>query len=138
MKPYEIIDYPADIGLRIFGSDLENLFSNAGLALFDTLTDIETVSHRQKRQFDLCRDTTEELLVEWLNSLLYVFETERILFSGFMVRITGKAGLYAVAEGEPFSRSRHQIKQEIKAVTYHDLKIAETGGVWQARVVMDV
>jgi SHS2 domain-containing protein len=138
MKPYEIIDYPADIGLRIFGHNLEDLFCNAGVALFDTLTDIKTVLCRQKRKFTLSRDTTEELLVEWLNTLLYVFETERMLFSGFMVRITGHGNISAVAEGEPFSSTRHYIKQEIKAVTYHDLKISGSEGLWQARVVMDV
>jgi SHS2 domain-containing protein len=138
MKKYELIDHTADIGLRIFGQDLSDLFQNAGYALFDVITDISKVSPRQKRRFNLQRDCMEELLVEWLSSLLYVFDTEQLLFSSFQVFEISDTRLEAEAAGELYNKDFHPVKTEVKAVTYHNLNITEVNGVWQATTVLDI
>jgi len=138
MKKYELIDHTADIGLRIFGQDLSDLFQNAGYALFDIITDISKVSPRQKRRFSLQRDCMEELLVEWLGRLLYVFDTEQLLFSSFQVFEISDTRLEAEAAGELYNKDIHPVKTEVKAVTYHNLNITEVNGVWQATTVLDI
>ena len=138
MKKYEQTDHTADIGLKIFGNSLLNLFANAGYALCDTLTDISEVSPVTKHTFCLQRDTTEELLVEWMGDLLYTFETEGLLFSRFNIISIDKNSLSAEAEGEFFNSDIHTIKNGVKAVTYHKLKIEEKNGLWLAEVVLDI
>ena len=138
MKKYEQTDHTADLGLKIFGNSLPDLFANAGYALFNTLTDLSKVSPVTKQVFHLQRDTTEELLIEWMGELLYTFETEGLLFNRFNITSLNKNSLSAEAEGEFFNSSIHFIKNGIKAVTYHNLKIEQKNGLWQAEVVLDI
>ena len=138
MKKYEQTDHTADIGLKIFGNSLLDLFANAGYALCDSLTDISKVIPATKQTFCLQRDSTEELLVEWMGDLLYTFETESLLFSRFNIISIDKNSLSAEAEGEFFNSALHTIKNGVKAVTYHKLKIEEKNGLWLAEVVLDV
>ena len=138
MKKYEQTDHTADIGLKIFGNSLPDLFANAGYALCDTLTDISKINPTTKQTFLLQRDTTEELLVEWMGNLLYIFETEGLLFNSFNIKSINKNSLSAEAEGEFFNSAIHTIKNGVKAVTYHKLKIEEKSGLWQAEVVLDI
>ena len=138
MKKYEQTDHTADLGLKIFGNSLLDLFANAGYALCDSLTDISKVIPATKQTFCLQRDSTEELLVEWMGDLLYSFETETLLFSRFNIISINKNSLSAEAEGEFFNSVIHTIKNGVKAVTYHKLKIEEKNGLWQAEVVLDI
>ncbi len=138
MKKYEQTDHTADIGLKIFGNSLLGLFANAGYALCDSLTDISKVIPATKQTFCLQRDSTEELLVEWMGDLLYTFETEGLLFNRFNIISINKNSLSAEAEGEFFNSALHTIKNGVKAVTYHKLKIEEKNGLWLAEVVLDV
>ena len=132
MKKYEQTDHTADIGLKIFGNSLLDLFANAGYALCDSLTDISKVIPATKQTFCLQRDSTEELLVEWMGDLLYTFETEGLLFSRFNIIAIDKNSLSAEAEGEFFNSALHTIKNGVNAVTYHKLKIEEKNGLWLA------
>ena len=138
MKKYDFFDHTADMGLLVYGQSLAGLFENAGFALFDVLTDTARVKPRQTQRFNLQRDNVEELLVEWLSSLLYAFDAEGILFSKFSVEHIDSLSLTASAHGEPFSAGCHEIKTSLKAVTYHGLSIRQENGLWQATVIIDV
>lgn len=138
MKPYELIDHTADIGLRIYGETLEDLFRNGGFALCDLITDIAMVRPMERRRFTLERDRVDELLVEWLGSLLYIFDTEQLLFCGFPIISIDGCKLIAEAEGELFNPERHAIRTTLKAVTYHQLEVAQRDNTWQATVILDV
>ncbi len=138
MKKYDFFDHTADMGLRVYGQSLAGLFENAGFALFDVLTDMARVEPRQTRRFDLRRDNVEELLVEWLGSLLYAFDAGGMLFREFCVEHIDSLSLAASAHGEPFSAGCHEIKTSLKAVTYHGLSIRQENGLWQATVIIDV
>jgi len=138
MKKYEFFDHTADLGLRVYGSSLAELFENAGFALFDVLTDMARVKTRQTLSFRLRRDNVEELLVEWLGSLLYEFDTAGLLLSRFSVEHIDGLALAATACGEPYQSGVHELKTAVKAVTYHGLAIRQENGLWQATVVIDV
>jgi SHS2 domain-containing protein len=80
-------------------------------------------------------------MVDWLNELLYLFETQAMLVRSARVTL-GREGeehrLDARIQGEPFDSLRHPIKVTIKAVTNHALEVVETADGWRARVVIDV
>ncbi len=138
MQRYEFLDHTADIGIRIFGKNPAELFQNAGCALFDSITILSKVTPKATRRFNLQRDCLEELLVEWLGSLLYVFDTELFLFSSFTVNKIDDNCLCAEARGEPFNKDIHIIKTAVKAVTYHNLSISKKNEICEAIVVLDV
>ena len=138
MKRYEFFDHTADVGIRVFGNSLAELFENAGFALFDIITDIKQVREHEMRCITISRDGVDELLVEWLNSLLYIHATELLLCNKFHVQEIAQQSLTGEAWGEIFQDHRHVIKTEVKAVTYHGLSVYEENGLWKATVVLDV
>ncbi len=136
--PYEIFDHTADIGIKICAFDLKGIFVEAGKALFDVITDITSVEERLERNVAVTADGGEELLVAWLNELLYLFEVYNLLFCDFIVtELDGKL-LVAIAKGESFNEKKHVIKTAVKAVTYHQLEIREFNGKWEAKVILDI
>jgi SHS2 domain-containing protein len=79
----------------------------------------------------------EDLLFDWLNELLYTFESERLLLVEFDVQVHDEA-VEAIGRGEPFDESRHQLEHEVKAITYHGLKVEQVPGGWLAEVIVDI
>ena len=136
---YEHFDHTADLGLRIRAASLEELFMEAARALIDALVAQRgSIRPSDQRVIRLEADERTDLLHDWLAELLYLFEAERMLFNRFDVSLLpGK--LEATVWGEPFDPARHEIEQEIKAVTYHGLKIeSATDGGWLAEVIVDL
>jgi SHS2 domain-containing protein len=135
---YETFDHTADLGLRIRADNLDKLFTEAALALFSVIvTDVATVRPLDRRDLTLPIDDRELLLFDWLKQLLYWWDAEHLLFGKFEVHITDKA-LTATAWGEPLDRKRHQLEHEVKAITYHGLRLESTGAGWLAEVIVDI
>ncbi len=136
---YEHFDHTADLGLRIRAASLEELFIEAAHALTDALV-AQRTSVRPSERTAIRLEAAErtDLLHDWLAELLYLFEAERMVFSRFDVSLPpGK--LEATAWGEPLNPNRHEIELEIKAVTYHGLKIEPTAACgWLAEVIVDL
>ena len=135
---YETFDHTADLGLRIRAADLDTLFVEAAQALFATVVeDLATVRPLQKVEVQLQGGAIDYLLFDWLRQLLYHFDAEHLLFGKFEVHVTD-AGLTASAWGEPLDRSRHNLEHEVKAITYHGLRVEKIGDEWEAEVIVDI
>jgi SHS2 domain-containing protein len=135
---HETFEHTADLGLRIRAADLDTLFTEAAQALFGTVVeDLATVRPLQKIEVQIDGDEIDFLLFDWLRELLYHFDADRLLFGKFAVHVTD-AGLTASAWGEPIDRSRHNLEHEIKAITYHGLRVEKIGGQWEAEVIVDI
>jgi SHS2 domain-containing protein len=135
---YETFDHTADLGLRVRAPDLDRLFAEAARALFSVIAeDLNTVEPRQKIDVHLPADDREYLLFDWLKELLFHFDSEHLLFGRFEVRV-GDEGLTGTAWGEPLDRSRHVLEHEVKAITYHGLRIEQTDDGWLAEVIVDI
>jgi SHS2 domain-containing protein len=135
---YELIEHTADVGLRVSAADLDELFSDAAQGLFSILVeDLAAVRPEQRLVFELQSADTESLLIDWLNELVYVFSTQRVLLSRFDVQVRG-VRLRAEATGERFDPQRHRLGPEIKAVTYHGLALTRTEQGYVAEVILDV
>jgi len=138
MKRYEILDHTADIGLIVYGKDLKSLFENAGEGFFNFITDLKTVRSRVERRIELGGETLERLMVDWLTELLFLHDVEGLLFKEFTVESVGEDGLKAVVKGEPFQEKIHVIKTEVKAVTYHQIKVQQEQGGWKTQIIFDL
>lgn len=138
MPKYTIIDHTADIGIDVFGDTLQDLFSNAGFALFDIITDLSTVECKVKHSLNIVGVDKEQLLVNWLSELLFLHDVKNLLFKNFYVNQLSDYQLTADVSGEAFDEKRHIIKTEVKAVTYHSLSIIQKDQQWKARIIFDL
>jgi SHS2 domain-containing protein len=135
---HETFDHTADLGLRIRAADLDTLFAEAASALFSIIvTDLASVQPVVQREVRLPVDDREYLLFDWLKTLLYWFDSEHLLFGKFEVQLND-AGLTARAWGEPLDRARHQLEHEVKAITYHGLRVEQTLDGWLAEFIVDI
>ncbi len=135
---YETFEHTADLGLRVRAPDLDALFAEAAACLFSAIVeDLGTV--RPERRIDVKIEGAEReyLLFDWLRELLYRFDSGHLLLSRFEVRV-GEAGLEGSAWGEPFDPERHALAHEVKAITYHGLKVERTADGWLAEVIVDI
>lgn len=135
---FEFVGHSGDLGVRVFGESLARLFEQAAEALTFVLTDPETIRPKQSRRLSLEAKTDEELLVTWLNELVYLFDTKGLLFKTYNVLSVHDHHLDALAQGEPYAEGRHPIKTAVKAATYHQLKIENRQGMWTAQVILDL
>ena len=138
MKKYEIIDHTADIGLRAFGKDLGELFENSASGMFEIIADLKNVKPKTHLTIEVGALNREELLVNWLRELLYQYNTQEILFKKFEIEKITDNRINAKAWGEKLDSQRHNLKTEIKAVTYYDLKIKKEEEGWSSQVIFDI
>ena len=139
-KPYELIDHTADIGIRVVGDDLWDLFSKAGYALFDLMAgDLGSIEADQEMVVEAKGDDVEALFMNWLRELLYLFEVKRLIFLQFDLLEWCDGGLRARCHGVSYSPGQRILNMEIKAVTYHHLKVEQRpDGRWLAQVIFDI
>jgi SHS2 domain-containing protein len=135
---YETFEHTADLGLRIRADSLNNLFAEAGRALFWIIVaEPEEVRIVEERPFSIKGGDVEELLHDWLSELLFTFHVHRQLLVKFDVNIQS-SGLTAMAYGEKIDLTRHEINLEIKAITWCGLKVVQNAADWLAEVIVDI
>ena len=134
---YEIVDHTADVAIVARGADVGEAFANAGRALLSLVTDPDSVAEVEERRIELSADDLADLLVAWLNELIYLFDAENLLLSRFDVRLVGDTGLVATGSGERVDKTRHRIKLGVKAATHHMLEIDRDNGV-RLQVLFDI
>ncbi len=140
--PFELIEHKADVGIRGIGDSLSKAFEEAGKALFFVMAELGEVRTREEVKVVVHGDSRENLLVEWLNELLYLKDVREMLFSQFKVKEIRQKGekweLIGAAFGEKIDLSRHRVKTEVKAASYSGLKVGEENGKFVAQCVVDV
>ena len=137
MPQFEVIDHTADIGIIAYGKDEKEVFSSSAYGLFSIIAELDEVNDVICREVEVTADDEEALLVSWLNELLYLFDVEYIIFKRFELIDLTEHELRANAYGERFDPSRHTLKTQVKAATYHMLKI-EKGDGFKAQIIFDV
>jgi len=132
---YKLLEHTADAMVEAYGKSLGERFGNAAYAMFDQITDIKNVEPRGELKVVLSADSREQLLVDFLQELLFLHDTEDLLFSQFDVKTDGKA-IEAILKGEKYDPSRHSKRSLVKGVTYHKLNIDDSRGT--VTVLFDV
>lgn len=138
MMDYRIIDHTADIGIEVWGKTMAELFQNAALALFDIMVFTDHIKPKLEKKIEVEAEDEEALLVRWLSEFLYWVDTENFLAREIAVTRIETGKVSALARGDVLDRKRHQPRREIKAVTYHDLKIEKTPSGCTARILFDL
>jgi SHS2 domain-containing protein len=135
---FEVFEHTADLGLRVRAATEEALFQDAARGLFSLIvSNLADVQLTETHSLRIEGTEREYLLFDWLNELLYWFESRRLVLADFQVQLTPD-GLTAVCRGEPLAEDRHRLEHEVKAITYHGLKMERTGENWQAELIVDI
>lgn len=135
---YETFEHTADLGLRVRAASQNELFADAARGLFSIIVaNPERIEPEQEWRCDLAGSRLDELLFDWLNELLYAFESQKLLLTEFHIHLAGEK-LSALCRGEPWDPQRHQLEHEVKAITYHGLRVEPTTDGWLAEVIVDI
>src|SRR5579871_2342092 len=121
----ETFDHTADVGLRVRGADLDDLFRTAAEGLFDYIVaNRAEVRTEDAEKVSLREDSPVDLLAAWLSELIFRSETHHRVFRDFDVRVEDDGTrLDATIHGEVIDRDRHVLDHEVKAVTRHGLRL---------------
>jgi len=126
------------MGLEVWGPDLSEVFRLAALGLTSIIVDPASVGDRERRTVSVKGSDIENLLVRWLSEILYLYDGEKFLVSDIEIRSVNDTALEAVLKGEKAGTGHHQFRVDVKAVTYHQLKVVREKDIWTARVFLDI
>jgi SHS2 domain-containing protein len=124
---YKVLEHTADAMVEILGKDLNEMFENAAYAMFDQITDVTKVESKGEIRIVLDAESREQLLVDFLQELLFVQDLQDFVFSKFEIKTDGKH-LEALCGGEKFDAGRHAKRSVVKGVTYHKLEFDDKNG----------
>ncbi len=129
----------ADYLFDAYGNDLNELFAACAWACFSAMTDPEKVSPASEFTLELQGESVEELLYNFISELIYLKDAKKIFLSAFDVTIASdNSSLNAVVAGESIDYNMHTIKTDVKAATYHDLRIEKIDGGYKAHMLLDL
>jgi len=137
-RGFREIEHTADLAIEAEGENPTELFAAAAEGLYALIADPSGIEARQTITISAAGENWEELLPVWLSELLAAFNLHGFIGRQCAITRIARDAVNATVEGEPLDLSRHRFYTEIKAVTYHDLKVWQDGGMWRARVIFDV
>jgi SHS2 domain-containing protein len=137
-KPYEVFEHTADIGLHAYGETLPVLFINAAQGMENLLVPLEQVRVVTNREITVKGHDPVSLLIAWLNELIFLFDTEYLLFRDFEIATLTDTTLTGIAQGEPYNSQRHELSSAIKAATWHEAAVIQDNEGYHARIIFDV
>ena len=127
MERYRLIDHTADMMVKAFGDTLEECFANAAYALFDQTVDLSNIGTTEERDIRVSGEDDEDRLFSFLAEMLFIEDADNLILKEFQVSFDGD-DVVCHAKGETLDRSKHRIRSEVKAVTYH-MKISWNSGI---------
>lgn len=140
---FEFKDHTADIQVRSWGRTLEEAFSQTALSLMVTITpDLKKISPVIEKLIEVNSEDKYALCFDFLSEFLYLFDVEELVFSEITVELIKKINdeykLKAIAKGEKFNRTKHEIGTEVKAITYSFMNIEEKKDKIEIDIIFDV
>ncbi|MBN1329493.1 MAG: archease [Candidatus Heimdallarchaeota archaeon] len=127
---YEFLEHTADIIVRAIGKDLKEAFTQGALGFYDVITNIEAIEEKIIHEVKIKSEDLESLLFDWINQLIYLFDTELFISNNIQIvkmakNDNGQYELIAELKGEEFDKTKHPPESEVKAMTYSFMKINE-------------
>jgi SHS2 domain-containing protein len=135
---YRLTDHTADFGVQAYGRTLAQVFEHAAFALYDLITDTGILIGNQTMPLAVTGDDPDDLMMNWLRELLYLWNGMGMLVKQASVRQISEFRLTADVAYDLYDRSKHEIRNEIKAVTYHQLKVDRNTDGWFTDFILDV
>jgi SHS2 domain-containing protein len=137
MGRYRILEHTADMGIEASGETLEEVLVQAARGVMEIISGAAALP-REERTVEISAGEGGELLVNWLNEILFLFDSERFFPAEFVIEQATENRIRARIVGEHFDPQRHPVDREIKAATYHQLKLEQGKEGWRARVYLDL
>jgi len=137
-RGFREIEHTADLGIEAEGETPAELFTAAAEGLYALIADPEGIEAQQAISVAATGGDWEELLQAWLSELLAEFNLRGFIGKNLNIQEIERHRVAGTVEGGPLDLKRHRFHTEIKAVTYHELKVWQDGGKWRARVIFDV
>jgi SHS2 domain-containing protein len=138
MPFYRMIDHTADFGIIVSGIDKKKLFKNAALAISDLTLSARNPKVMTTEHISITGEDLTDLMVNWLRELLYFWNGKQMPVLGVEILLISEIGLLASVDFDIFDPERHDIKTEIKAVTYHQARTIQNDEGWTAQLIFDV
>ncbi|MFP4027465.1 MAG: archease [Candidatus Brocadiia bacterium] len=135
---WQEINHTADLALRVRGDSWEDLLTNAARGMIDSVLDPEKIRPAQEKEVRANADTREGLIVEFLEEILFAFDAENFAPRNVELNHATEKSVRAILKGEGFNRERHEIRNAIKAVTWHQLEVLYHDGNWEVTIIFDV
>jgi SHS2 domain-containing protein len=135
---YEILDHTADVCIRVYGKSFEELLTNAACAMMELIVERDKIEPSKEIKIGARGETREELLVRWLQEILYTHQVKKMVFKDFDVRLLNETEIEGKAFGERIDPEKHELSADIKAVTYHDLKIESLNDRLKVEIIFDI
>lgn len=135
---WEHLEHGADIGVRGYGHNLAQAFTQAALSLSSVVTELDKIDLTDSVAVECNAPEYDLLLVDWLNEIVFQMATRNMLFGRFEVQILDHH-LQAQLFGEKVDQDKHQPAVEVKGATFTDLKVYQAGdNEWIAQCIIDV
>ncbi len=142
MEEYIFLDdiATADIAIESRGDTLEELFTASAKATFEVMADISSIQPETGKTLHLENPEIDGLMFDWLAELIYLKDSEFMLFGKYDIKITKNTNYQLDAEifGEEINQSRHDLRCDVKAITFHLFEVYEKNGKWISRFILDL
>jgi SHS2 domain-containing protein len=137
MRNYETFSTTADTGIRFKGRDFGELYSNAlrGLNLLLFGANLRSASGCEMVPFAFRGDGPENVLVNFLSEVLFQIYRENRRAVACELEHADRSSIAATLRLAPCRRAP---QMEVKAVTYHNLRVEEKNGVLNAAIIFDI
>ena len=135
---FRLLEHTADMGIAAEGETLGELFIQATLGLRRIVSASDDIRQETELRVELQAQDLEELLVNWLGELVFLLESRQFLPASCTFDRISKQQLSARIRGETVDPARHPLDREVKAVTYHQIRVEQTDDGWRAQVYVDL
>jgi SHS2 domain-containing protein len=137
-RPYRLVEHTADTGFEVWGGSVAQLFEAAATAFFDIMWRLGSSRKGPPRTIEVTAGDREELLVNFLEEFLYLYDAARLVCTEVKILTVNKKKVTARAWLQDFNDERDMELLSVKAVTYHQLFIGKKNDTWEARVFLDI
>ncbi len=142
MEEYIFLDdiATADVAIESRGDTLEELFTASAMATFEVMADTSSIQPKIKKVLHLENSEIDGLLFDWLAELIYLKDSEFMLFGKYDIKITKNTNYQLDAEilGEEINQSKHDLRCDVKAITFHLFDVYEKDDKWISRFILDI
>ncbi len=133
----------ADIAYEAYGKDLNDMFENAALAIFELSAEVKTVDAKKKLEIKLENEKIDNLLYDFLSEILFLKDSKYMVFRKVEVKITENKKtknyeLKSVLEGDTINSKKQKLENDIKAITMHMFEVKKEKNKWKATIVVDI
>ena len=137
-KKYRLTTRHSELAVKVGGDTQADLFANSAFALFDVMTDIDKIEIKERLPLEVEGGDRDDLMVNWMRELLYLYQSGGYLLREFQILEVKDKTVKAEVCGEKIDPDRHEIKQEITAIAYHQSRMANTGNQWTAQLIFEM